>query len=58
MTETVRRIVMLAVMLLVFVIGTDMLVQQYLLFKRAYFELEYLISHPSIETGDTSWEEE
>ena len=55
---TVRRIIVLAVILLVFVIGTDMLIQQYRMFKKAYLELEFLISHPSIETQDIFREED
>ena len=45
----VKRFLTYAALLLVFVIGTGVLLRQYSIYKKAYQELGQIISHASIE---------
>ena len=48
--RSIKQFLTYAVLLLVFVIGTGMLLKQYTIYKKAYQELGQIISHSSIET--------
>jgi len=55
--KSVKSILMLVVMLLIFVLETGFLMSQYKLYKKAFSELEKTILHQSIEAGGFSTEE-
>ena len=48
--RNVKQFLLYAALILVFVIGTGMLLKQFKLYKKAYQELGRIISHASIET--------
>ena len=48
--RNVKQFLIYAALLLVFVIGTGILLKQYKIYKKAYQELGEIISHTSIET--------
>ena len=47
--DSIKKILMLAVIVIIFVIGTGTLLEQYFVYKRSYQELANNISHASIE---------
>lgn len=56
--KSVKQLLMYAALLLVFVIGTGILLKQYRIYKKAYQELGRMISHTSIDTEAFYAEEE
>lgn len=48
--RSVKQFLTYAALLLVFVIGTAIVLKQYKMYKRAYQELTQIIAHTSIET--------
>ena len=48
--KSVKQLLMYAALLLIFVIGTGILLEQYRMYKKAYQELGRMIAHTSIDT--------
>lgn len=56
--RTVRKYLLLTILLLLYVSAVSMLLQYFYLYQKAYYGLSMLIAHPSIERRMTETEKE